>query len=54
MIYVTNQDSKTVSVINGQTNHLSVSVKFSVSPEGSYIVCDTQKVTNPYMFYDVN
>jgi YVTN family beta-propeller protein len=55
MIYVTNQDSKTVSVINGQTNRLSVSVKFSVNPEGSgYIVCDTQKVTNPYMFYDVN
>ena len=55
MIYVTNQDSKTVSIINGQTNHLSVSAKFSVNPEGSgYIVCDTQKVTNPYMFYDVN
>jgi YVTN family beta-propeller protein len=55
MIYVTNQGSKRVSVINGQTNHLSVSVKFSINPEGSgYIVCDTQKVTNPYMFYDVN
>jgi len=55
MIYVTNQDSKTVSVINGQTNRLSVSVKFSVTPEGSgYIVCDTQKVTNPYIFYDFN
>lgn len=55
MIYVTNQDSKTVSVINGQTNQLSVNAKFSVNPEGSgYIVCDTQKVTTPYMFYDVN
>lgn len=55
MIYVTNQDSKTVSVINGQTNQLSVNAKFSVNPEGSgYIVCDTQKVANPYMFYDVN
>jgi YVTN family beta-propeller protein len=55
MVYVTNQDSKTVSVINGQTNRLSVSAKFSINPEGSgYIVCDTQKVTNPYIFYDVN
>jgi YVTN family beta-propeller protein len=55
MIYVTNQGSKTVSVINGKTNRLSVSVNFNVSPEGSgYIVCDSQKITNQYMFYDVN
>jgi YVTN family beta-propeller protein len=55
MIYVTNQGSKMVSVIDGKTNRLSVSVKFGVNPEGSgYTVCDTQKVTNPYMFYDVN
>jgi YVTN family beta-propeller protein len=55
MVYVTNQKSNTVSVINGNTNNILVGVKLNVNPQGSgNIICDSQTVPNTYIFYDVN
>ena len=51
MIYVANQLSNTVSVIDGSVNKVVLTIKFDISPENSgHIECDKKKIpTNQYL-----
>ncbi len=56
MLYVSNEHSNTVSVIDGNTNELQVGTNFNVFPANSgYIICNDQKIVNStYIRYDGN
>jgi YVTN family beta-propeller protein len=55
MVYVTNQFANRVTVINGETNAISISASLNINPKNSgEISCDEKIVQTNYIFYDVN
>jgi YVTN family beta-propeller protein len=53
MIYVTNRDSGTVSVIDGNTNNLTAGVIFKADPSKGKIKCNNQDISNNYVRFAV-
>jgi hypothetical protein len=54
MVYVTSNDSNTISVINGTSNTLVLGMTFNVnSPNLGDIYCNGKKVPTVYARYDI-
>jgi YVTN family beta-propeller protein len=55
-IYVVNSDSKTISMINGDTNKVMVGVTFNIDPPNAGIlICNDKEISErEYIKYDIN